>query len=303
VHCSHVAAMTSAGTSIDDGPTGIALEGKLNSNEAAADKLYIPTDAERYENELAQLADMGFEETSRSLKALIATNGNVHAAVDHLIAGMAGPPPPEGAFSSTWSVHHLNDEVLQRPRCGQVNPFDLGPCAFPPVSPLLSPRVLISLLRRQCCAGALSEELFHEWASENTKQCPSCGTPVEKNGGCDTISCRCGTRFCYKCGYGVAECSTKGCQILLPGADDVEALGRDEEADAQADASDDNTCSSPVVESAMMPPPRSAETGTEDKALATDWVDGVSSPAPGATSPDTQSVVEAPEAAAAPMQS
>mmetsp|Transcript_6399 Transcript_6399/g.19014 ORF Transcript_6399/g.19014 Transcript_6399/m.19014 type:complete len:239 (+) Transcript_6399:100-816(+) len=238
--------MTSAGTSIDDGPTGIALEGKLNSNEAAADKLYIPTDAERYENELAQLADMGFEETSRSLKALIATNGNVHAAVDHLIAGMAGPPPPE---------------------------------------------------------GALSEELFHEWASENTKQCPSCGTPVEKNGGCDTISCRCGTRFCYKCGYGVAECSTKGCQILLPGADDVEALGRDEEADAQADASDDNTCSSPVVESAMMPPPRSAETGTEDKALATDWVDGVSSPAPGATSPDTQSVVEAPEAAAAPMQS
>ncbi|KAI3430203.1 RING-type domain-containing protein [Psidium guajava] len=31
-------------------------------------------------------------------------------------------------------------------------------------------------------------------------QCPNCHILVERSGGCDRIYCRCGTKFCYRCG-------------------------------------------------------------------------------------------------------
>ena len=38
------------------------------------------------------------------------------------------------------------------------------------------------------------------WLSQNTKDCPLCGKPVEKNGGCNLMACRCGSFFCWICG-------------------------------------------------------------------------------------------------------
>ena len=39
-----------------------------------------------------------------------------------------------------------------------------------------------------------------EYLAENTKKCPQCNSPVEKNGGCQKIICwRCNTNFCWKC--------------------------------------------------------------------------------------------------------
>ncbi|KAJ8539476.1 hypothetical protein K7X08_013728 [Anisodus acutangulus] len=37
------------------------------------------------------------------------------------------------------------------------------------------------------------------WMSENAKHCPKCHTPVQKNGGCNLVRCRCRCRqlFCY----------------------------------------------------------------------------------------------------------
>jgi hypothetical protein len=32
------------------------------------------------------------------------------------------------------------------------------------------------------------------------KMCPTCGMVIERNGGCDHMTCRCGTHFCYVCG-------------------------------------------------------------------------------------------------------
>nr|XP_027093522.1 probable E3 ubiquitin-protein ligase ARI2 [Coffea arabica] len=36
--------------------------------------------------------------------------------------------------------------------------------------------------------------------STNTKYCPKCHKPVEKNGGCNRVRCLCGQQFCWLCG-------------------------------------------------------------------------------------------------------
>ncbi|KAL8156282.1 hypothetical protein AgCh_001399 [Apium graveolens] len=38
------------------------------------------------------------------------------------------------------------------------------------------------------------------WISDNTKACPRCHKPVEKNGGCNLVRCICGQYFCWLCG-------------------------------------------------------------------------------------------------------
>ncbi|KAH7664979.1 E3 ubiquitin ligase RBR family protein [Dioscorea alata] len=38
------------------------------------------------------------------------------------------------------------------------------------------------------------------WMTVNTKPCPKCHKPVEKNGGCNLVACICGQAFCWLCG-------------------------------------------------------------------------------------------------------
>ncbi|KAJ8763452.1 hypothetical protein K2173_002335 [Erythroxylum novogranatense] len=38
------------------------------------------------------------------------------------------------------------------------------------------------------------------WITVHTKPCPKCHKPVEKNGGCNLVSCVCGQAFCWLCG-------------------------------------------------------------------------------------------------------
>jgi len=37
------------------------------------------------------------------------------------------------------------------------------------------------------------------WILANTKPCPKCGYPIEKNQGCMHMACRCGHQFCWLC--------------------------------------------------------------------------------------------------------
>lgn len=38
------------------------------------------------------------------------------------------------------------------------------------------------------------------WISANTKECPKCGSTIEKNGGCNHMTCRkCRNEFCWMC--------------------------------------------------------------------------------------------------------
>nr|GMD89081.1 probable E3 ubiquitin-protein ligase ARI2 [Ipomoea batatas] len=39
-----------------------------------------------------------------------------------------------------------------------------------------------------------------DWITANTRYCPKCSKPVEKNGGCNLVRCICGQPFCWLCG-------------------------------------------------------------------------------------------------------
>eukprot|EP00049_Salpingoeca_infusionum_P018331 m.356736 g.356736 ORF g.356736 m.356736 type:complete len:371 (+) comp17614_c0_seq1:313-1425(+) len=38
------------------------------------------------------------------------------------------------------------------------------------------------------------------WLWRNTRKCPGCTNRIEKNGGCDHMTCRCGHEICWRCG-------------------------------------------------------------------------------------------------------
>ncbi|KAG8458601.1 hypothetical protein KFE25_008398 [Diacronema lutheri] len=139
----------------------------------------VSLDVARFAEELSALREMGFCDEPAALRALIAANGWLSAAVTRLLS--ASTPAADGA------------------------PADL-----------------------------YHEALFEEWADDHTKRCPSCHMRVEKNGGCDTITCRCGTCFCYLCGRESAECGERGCvsggsapagAAMPPASDDPQPSG------------------------------------------------------------------------------
>ena len=61
--------------------------------------------------------------------------------------------------------------------------------------------------RRDQKNSFLQDRLFNAWADGHGKQCPQCRSVVEKNGGCNHMTCRCGAHFCWKCGknFGAKE--------------------------------------------------------------------------------------------------
>lgn len=46
------------------------------------------------------------------------------------------------------------------------------------------------------------------WLASNTKECPKCGKVIEKNGGCNLMTCSCGNYFCWLCGQTTGQSHT-----------------------------------------------------------------------------------------------
>lgn len=57
------------------------------------------------------------------------------------------------------------------------------------------------------------------------KQCPNCRFWVEKNEGCDHMTCRCKYEFCYVCGgkYGQCACRDDGSEIENDHLSDIDS--------------------------------------------------------------------------------
>lgn len=70
------------------------------------------------------------------------------------------------------------------------------------------------------------------WLLSHTKSCPKCGKPVEKNGGCNHITCPCGAHFCWMC-LGLFD-SVKVYQHSCNAFDDKNAFSFDAAQRAQA---------------------------------------------------------------------
>ena len=57
------------------------------------------------------------------------------------------------------------------------------------------------------------------WINANTKECPKCSNPIEKNGGCNHMTCRkksCGHSFCWICLRDWGHHSYSGCNKYDP---------------------------------------------------------------------------------------
>eukprot|EP01088_Endostelium_zonatum_P021945 TRINITY_DN899_c0_g1_i2.p1 TRINITY_DN899_c0_g1~~TRINITY_DN899_c0_g1_i2.p1 ORF type:complete len:708 (-),score=184.29 TRINITY_DN899_c0_g1_i2:63-1970(-) len=70
------------------------------------------------------------------------------------------------------------------------------------------------------------------WLHANTKLCPKCDNPVEKNGGCNHISCKCGAHFCWMCNklFSTATVYNHNCNMF----DDSKAFEGDNHQTAKA---------------------------------------------------------------------
>ena len=59
---------------------------------------------------------------------------------------------------------------------------------------------------KQTLDPTAEEECFERFVKKmNFKKCPKCGVWVEKEWGCDHMSCKCGYAFCYNCGKSKGE--------------------------------------------------------------------------------------------------
>lgn len=82
-------------------------------------------------------------------------------------------------------------------KCGEGHSFCWS-CGLAPHEPAscAQMREWSSLCER---TTADAEAANAAWLENNTERCPRCKQPIEKNDGCNHISCRCGHHFCWAC--------------------------------------------------------------------------------------------------------
>jgi ariadne-1 len=85
------------------------------------------------------------------------------------------------------------DHIVPTVRCGCSHRFCFG-CGLQDHQPCLCP--LVKRWLKKC----KDDSETANWISANTKECMKCSSTIEKNGGCNHMTCRkCGYEFCWIC--------------------------------------------------------------------------------------------------------
>jgi hypothetical protein len=64
---------------------------------------------------------------------------------------------------------------------------------------------------RSCAKDPLLNRMSNAiWKMRHTRECPSCHGRIEKNGGCNHMTCRCGFEICWKCGKAYEKNGRRG---------------------------------------------------------------------------------------------
>jgi ariadne-1 len=85
------------------------------------------------------------------------------------------------------------DKVVPTVACDCKHRFCFG-CALPDHQP--APCELVKKWLKKCADDSETAN----WISANTKECPKCNSTIEKNGGCNHMTCRkCKHEFCWMC--------------------------------------------------------------------------------------------------------
>lgn len=103
-------------------------------------------------------------------------------------------PAPNCEFAVDCSVKAKElDRIVPTVQCACGHPFCFG-CSLPDHQP--APCSLVKRWAKKCADDSETAN----WISANTKECPKCGSTIEKNGGCNHMTCRkCKNEFCWMC--------------------------------------------------------------------------------------------------------
>jgi ariadne-1 len=103
-------------------------------------------------------------------------------------------PAPECEYAIDCPVKKRDlNRVVPTVRCSHDHNFCFG-CTLADHRP--SPCTLVKRWMKKC----EDDSETSNWISANTKECPKCGSTIEKNGGCNHMTCRkCKHEFCWMC--------------------------------------------------------------------------------------------------------
>jgi ariadne-1 len=115
-------------------------------------------------------------------------------------------PTPDCAFS------FINEGAKQDFECPQCKQTYCSNC-------LIKHSQYITCEHAQIVGNKTKEETANqEWLQKTTKACPQCKAPVEKNKGCNHMTCKCKHQFCWVCLNRWKSC---GCPQFPADQDDI----------------------------------------------------------------------------------
>jgi hypothetical protein len=101
-------------------------------------------------------------------------------------------PAPNCEFAVSCKAKNL-EQIVPTVVCHCGHRFCFG-CSLKDHQPAICR--IVKLWLKKCA----DDSETGNWISANTKECPKCSSTIEKNGGCNHMSCRkCGHEFCWVC--------------------------------------------------------------------------------------------------------